>query len=102
MLLQLGSDLDHEDDMGESVRHIVARKVITGADDKETLDQLELLCPISKAIADFEFNFIHKVVVGVCPVNLGTVLQSADSNVFAQVNRQDNLGKIPLMWAVAR
>ena len=102
MLLQLGSDPDHEDDLGESVRHIVARKVLSGSDDKETLNQLELLCPISKAISDFEFNFLHKVVVGVCPVNLGTVLQSADRNIYAQLDGRDNLGKTPLHWAVAR
>ncbi|KAK3080043.1 hypothetical protein LTS18_003268 [Coniosporium uncinatum] len=102
MLLQYGSDPDHEDDLGESVRHIVARKVLTNSDERPILQDLELLLPISKAVSDFEFNFIHKVVVGLCPVNLGLILQASDKTVLDQMNGQDNLGKTPLHWAVAR
>ncbi|KAF7538386.1 hypothetical protein G7054_g2963 [Neopestalotiopsis clavispora] len=60
------------------------------------------LLPISSYVNDLDLSFLAKVVIGICPVNLESVLQSRDPLILAQLDSLDETGRTPLHWAAAR
>lgn len=60
------------------------------------------LLPISSYINDIDLSFLAKVVIGICPVSLESILQSRDPLILAQIDSLDETGRTPLHWAAAR
>ncbi|KAL2682397.1 hypothetical protein Neosp_006848 [[Neocosmospora] mangrovei] len=99
LLLQAGADPDQEDDDGNSMRIQVTKDIMRRPSRSA---QLQELLPLSKSVDILELTFLHKIIVGQCPVDLGTTLQSRSSDILAQIDGPDIVGETPLMYAVHR
>lgn len=59
------------------------------------------LLPITAYIEELGLCFLTKVVLRLCPVDLKSVLQSADDTILQQLESRDEIGRTPLHWAAA-
>ncbi|KAL3595715.1 hypothetical protein FPOAC2_10070 [Fusarium poae] len=98
MLVQAGADLDQTDDAGMSARHRLAIYQFTA----ELPLSTELLFNVSSCYDDFDLTFIHRIVIGQCPIDMASVLASGSPDLLAQVNEPDYFGYTPLIYAVRR
>ncbi|ETS82463.1 hypothetical protein PFICI_04339 [Pestalotiopsis fici W106-1] len=60
------------------------------------------LLPVSSYVKDLDLSFLAKVVIGICPISLESILQSHDPLILAQLDSLDESGRTPLHWAAAR
>ncbi|KAI5459667.1 ankyrin repeat-containing domain protein [Mariannaea sp. PMI_226] len=102
LLLSAGADADQEADYGSSVRSSIGKLILYQMESPQVLARLEEMFPLSSCIDDFGLTFLHKVVVGYCPINLDAALQCQSPEILAQVNKPDRSGETPLMYAVRR
>ena len=102
LLLESGADPDFEDDSGYSVRHLVAERILFKWYHPTILSELSELLPPSHVIEDLDYNFIHKIVLRICPIDLSKTLRHADDVILNQVNGQDKIGNTPLHLAATQ
>ncbi|KAF7540707.1 hypothetical protein G7054_g1128 [Neopestalotiopsis clavispora] len=57
------------------------------------------LLPISAYIDDLGLCFLTKVILQLCPIDLKSVLESADDTILQQLESIDEIGRTPLHWA---
>jgi len=72
------------------------RRIFTGAGEPQYLSSLMLLFPSVKW-CDWDFSDLHKIVLGILPLDLATMLKNP--HIQAQVNLPDFRGRTPLYWA---
>jgi hypothetical protein len=83
-LLAAGADPDYPDDNGISPCEMAALDVFMRKSSAETLSELSTLFSVSSIMEDLKLTFIHKIVIGICQVDLSEVTpQEAPQNNFA-------------------
>jgi ankyrin repeat protein len=100
ILLAAGADPDYQDDGGSSVRETVATNILDRKFPPEIISELSEMFPLSKVLDDFNFSYIHKAVLDICPVDLTWILSTADEVLLDQVNARDQYGNTPLHYAL--
>lgn len=104
MLLQNGADPYIQAEPSPSAVKIGAYYILVQDENytPQLVQEIRTILPISQAIDDMEFSLLHKVVLGISPLNLKTLLQSRDRTVLGLLNSTDETGRTPLHWAAAR
>jgi len=98
LLLAAGADPLAEDDLGMPVITSVLlyrhhRKV-------EIQEEFENLLPLTRFYEEYEFSHLHKIVLGVRPLDLKSELDAGAC--YSQLNQPDTLGYTPLHWAASQ
>ncbi|EWY82915.1 hypothetical protein FOYG_14998 [Fusarium oxysporum NRRL 32931] len=101
VLLQAGADPDQVDARGVSFRHTIANLVLQNNIPLKLQPQVERLIQISQCLEDLNLTFVHEIVVGRCPIDLGPILEAGKAEIMAQIHSKDRFGMTPLMYAVA-
>ncbi|CZR64918.1 uncharacterized protein PAC_14818 [Phialocephala subalpina] len=95
LLLQAGADPLAEDSLGIPV---IAYVALYRHHRNKTLQlEFEELLPLSSFYEEYEFSHLHKIVLGVRPLDLRS--QLSDVTCHAQLNQEEKLGYTPLHWA---
>ncbi|KAN0112342.1 hypothetical protein V8E51_005293 [Hyaloscypha variabilis] len=102
LLLQSGANPDQEDDTGNTARTTAAREIMMRTQPANILRELEILFPPSSCIDDFNFTLLHKVILGICPINLSSLVEGRDSLILAQLDAEDQFGITPIQYAAQR
>ncbi|KAI0127814.1 hypothetical protein BJ170DRAFT_388606 [Xylariales sp. AK1849] len=100
-LLQAGADPYLEGGRPHALA-LATQMVLVGQLSPEVCRALTELLPVSNYTKELELSFLHKVVVGLCPVGLEPILQGCDSLILEQLDVGDGKGWTPLHWATAR
>lgn len=73
--------------------------ILSNEFDAETSRKLQLVFSDSDTLEQFRFTLLHKIVLGILPLNLTLALQGLTR---AHVNEGDSGGRTALFWAVKR
>lgn len=76
--------------------------VLSNSHSPEVCCMITELLPISAYIEEMGFSFLTKVVIGLCPIHLKSVLQSRDPSILKHLESEDESGRRPLHWAAVR
>jgi ankyrin repeat protein len=100
LLVKCGSSLDLQNDFGLSATQHVSLKIFRKLYSPQEAQEMEQIFPISLSRGvDHEFSLVHKVVLGISPIDLESLLDSGDPSITAQLNHRDIFGNTPLHWA---
>lgn len=100
MLIQAGADPDYEDDNGDTAKTLFARSILqTPGYQPDKSGQLLPSFVMTALHLELELSYLHKILLGICPVDLETVLSHGGKEVFAQINSPADLGCTPLELA---
>jgi ankyrin repeat protein len=104
ILLQGGAGSNVKNDLlyPAAALAVAATVVLSRSFSPEMLEKLEDLFPFSKMIEEFEFSYVHKVGMGIVPLDLSQIIKTRDTAFLRQLNMQDGLGWTPLHWAARR
>jgi ankyrin repeat protein len=102
LLLQSGANPDQEDDTGNTARTTAVREIMMRTQPANILRELEILFPPSSCIDDFNFTLLHRVILGICPINLSLLIEGHDSHILAQLDAEDQFGITPIQYAAQR
>ena len=67
--------------------------------DAETLRKLQLTFSDTDTLEEFQFTLLHKIVLGILPLNLSSALQGMTQPL---INERDSGGRTALFWAARR
>jgi ankyrin repeat protein len=94
-------DIDQLSDMpGRSASQKAWEQILCKRGTNKELEAFKRFFPSNEALEVWEFTYIHNVVLGVLPLNIGLELQNQQYR--AQVNMVDSTGRTPLHWATMR
>jgi ankyrin repeat protein len=95
LLLQNGANPDVEDDFGLSFRAWVSQRIVLRTLAPDYIQALEGLLSIS-CIEALDLSYIHKIVLGILPINLSQALQKPIGHLL---NAKSLTGCTPLIYA---
>lgn len=98
LLLQAGSDPNLENNHGQSAIQIAHRMILSGKVSSEIRREIEKYMPLTlDALDKFDFTLLHKVVVGLCHVEI-----TLGAFPRQEIDRRDGTGRTALHWAAQR
>ena len=100
LLLSEGADPYDQDDLGQPAIQDAVLCILGRTGTPQLRHELETILPWSKYVDSSGFSQIHKVVLGICPLDLHDTLENY-SNI-AKINSHDAHGMTPLHWAALR
>ena len=100
ILLSEGADPFDRDDTGQPAIQEAVPLILGRTGTPQLRHELETILPWSTYVESSGFSQIHKVILGICPLDLHKTLEHY-SNI-AQINSQDAYGMTPLHWAALR
>ncbi|KAL8357159.1 hypothetical protein RB598_002133 [Gaeumannomyces tritici] len=101
VLIQAGADLDYEDDYGDTAKTLFSKFMLL--EQGRRGDEAWQAIPSSVKTAlhvDLEISYLQKIILGICPVDLESVLDHGGEAVLAQINSRTELNHTPLELAV--
>ncbi|KLU92355.1 hypothetical protein MAPG_11301 [Magnaporthiopsis poae ATCC 64411] len=100
MLVQAGADPDYEDDNGDTAKKLFARCVLQMPGYQPGKSGWLLPSFVRNALdLDLELSYLQKILLGICPVDLETVLSHGGQEVLAQIKSPGDLDCPPLVLA---
>ena len=100
ILLAAGADPFWEDSWGLPAIFWALRHTLDGACSNQERTELERHLPMSAFFDEYSFLHLHRVVLGVRPLDLLAELDKVEYR--AEIDLPDGLGRTPLHWAAAR
>lgn len=99
-LLQQGSDLDQVDDYGRSAGGSFIFNLLSGRYEGEMLRQFSELISTSKYLDDLELSYLSKVVVGICPGDIHSIVKTLTRE---ELDHKDAIFQMTAVhWAAVR
>ncbi|KAL8389064.1 hypothetical protein RB595_008815 [Gaeumannomyces hyphopodioides] len=100
VLIQAGIDPDYEDDYGVTAKTIFSRAVLLVKAHRGNEIWQAIPSLVKTALhVDLEISYLQKIILGICPVDLESVLDHGGKEVLAQVNSPTELNCPPLELA---
>ncbi|KAL9117658.1 MAG: hypothetical protein Q9187_005803 [Circinaria calcarea] len=95
-----GADSHIEDNRGFSPIQLAGLSIVAKRGTPQRLRKLEEFFPLSAAIEEWEFQHVHKIVLGILSLNLEAELQKPIHR--SEIDATDSKGQTALHWAVQR
>jgi len=99
-LISAGADPDHESDIGATARKTAFARLLRRDDPSESVTILEELFPIHGHMEELGLTMVHKAVLGLCDLDLATLVEQDTIWAREQINTRDSLGNTPLGYAI--
>ncbi|KAL9116731.1 MAG: hypothetical protein Q9187_006741 [Circinaria calcarea] len=99
LLLHAGADPHIEDFSSQTPTDFAWRLILSNRGDASTLESLRALFPGQGLLENSNLSLLHRTVLGLTLINLGTLLDSLSK---LAINESDAHGRTALWWATSR